>query len=97
MFLVNAEEIGTAAWMTGVQTCALPISLGERIAAPNEFDSFDPFSLNQNLILRSLRLAHVSRERRGDRNSGLDDWSSDVCSSDLLRRTHCRAKRIRFI
>src|SRR5882672_8420835 len=75
--------------VTGVQTCALPISLG-RLDADTEGLLLLSDEPGFNSKLLQPRHAHHRIYRSEERRAGkecrsLCDWSSDVCSSDLAR------------
>src|SRR6059058_2565500 len=86
---VGKECVTRCRYVTGVQTCALPICW---VTAPTERDGSPPRARVARARLSGPRLAYPARHQIGRASCrervcnemSLRDWSSDVCSSDLL-------------
>src|SRR5476649_1742696 len=74
--------------VTGVQTCALPISLLSSIALisvrPFVFILTHPASNRKANHEAVTQVVQIGRASCREKCRSLCDWSSDVCSSDLL-------------
>src|ERR1035438_5223788 len=73
--------------VTGVQTCALPISSYVRNPPP-PISRLQARGIARKAASRRARSSagRLQYESRSEERRGGSDWSSDVCSSDLLVR-----------
>src|ERR1035438_10113020 len=88
------DRKGVGSEVTGVQTCALPIYFATTRASAR-FRSLKAASSvgNEPRVLVTLRMLIFSDSTRSEGRRVGSDWSSDVCSSDLLRH-HPRQRQI---
>src|SRR6059058_2393810 len=94
---VGKECVTTCRYVTGVQTCALPISqIAGRVAKGQLLRGRSPppgrRRRRRDAEVADEEIGRASCRERVCNDVSLRDWSSDVCSSDL---TDCRAGRQR--